>query len=131
MHNGNRLAGNILILRKGLIQKTNKQTVYADHTLPTNFTVADKKLCLSLHYDGLISRLFVNRKKQVVSKAKDSEITPYKMCLGSISTDFSATNAQKIGLHENVYDFSVEYGVFSDFEIQDIHPYLMKKNRVV
>ena len=53
------------------------------------------------------------------------------MCLGSISTDFSATNAQKIGLHENVYDFSVEYGVFPDFEIQDIHPYLMKKNRVV
>ena len=49
------------------------------------------------------------------------------MCLGNISTDFSTTNAQRTGLHGNVYDFSVECRVFSDFEIQDIHDYLMKK----
>ena len=36
------------------------------------------------------------------------------MCLGNISTDFNATNAQKTGLHGNIYDFSVEDGVFSD-----------------
>ena len=53
------------------------------------------------------------------------------MCLGNISTDFSATNAQKTGLHGHVYDFSVEYEVFSDFEIHDIHAYLMKKNGIV
>ena len=93
IHNGDRLAGNVLILGKDLIQKINKQTLYADHTFPTNFTVTDKKFCLSLHYDRLISRLFVNAKKQVVFNAKESEITPYEMCLGNISTDFSATNA--------------------------------------
>ena len=49
------------------------------------------------------------------------------MCLGNISTDFNATNAQKTGLHGNIYDFIVEYRVFSDFEIHDIHAYLMKK----
>ena len=65
-----------------------------------------------MHYDGLISRLFVNAKKQVVFKAKDSEITPYKMCLGNISTEFNAINAQKTSLHGNIYDFSVEYGIF-------------------
>ena len=101
VNNSNKLAGNVLVLEKGVIQKINKQTVYADHTIPTNFTVTDKTFCLSLHYDGLISRLFVNGTKQVVFKAKNSEITAYKMCLRNISTDFSATNTQKTGLHEN------------------------------
>ena len=105
--------------------------MYPDHTFPTNFTKSDKKFCLTLHYDGSISRLFVNAKRQVVFKAKDSEITPYKMCLGNISADFSATNTQKTGLHGNIYDFSVEYGGFSDFEICDIHKYLMNKNNIV
>ena len=53
------------------------------------------------------------------------------MCLGNISADFSSTNALKTALHGNVYDFSIEYGVFSDFEIQDIYAYLMKKNGIV
>ena len=34
---------------------------------------------------------------------------------------------QMTGLHENINDFSVEYGVFSDFELHDIHVYLIKK----
>ena len=115
---------------KGLIEKLNGKTLYAEQIYPTNFTVTDKNFCLSLHYDGDISRLFVNGKKQVAFTAKDSEITPYKMSLGNISTDFSATNSQKTELHGYVYDFSVEYGVFSDFEIQDIHAYLIKKNSI-
>ena len=53
------------------------------------------------------------------------------MCLGNISTDFSAKNSQKTGLHGNIYDFCVEYGVFSEFEIYDIHRYLMNKNNIV
>ena len=93
IHNGNRLAGNVLILGNDLIQKINQQTVHADHTVPTSFTVTGKKFCLSLYYDGSISRLFVNDKRQIVFKAKDSEMIPYKMYLGNISTDFSATNA--------------------------------------
>ena len=53
------------------------------------------------------------------------------MCLGNISAEFSSKNALKTRLHENIYDFSVEYGVFSDFGIHDIHAYLMKNNRTV
>ena len=130
-HNGNKLPENVLILGKGLIQKINGQTVYADYSLPNNSTQTDKKVCLSLHYDGPISRIFVNGKRQVKFTAKDSQITPYKMCLGNISADFSVENAQKTGLHGNIYDFSFECGVFSDFEIHDLHAYLMKKNDIV
>ena len=43
IQNSNRLAGNILVSRKGLIQKINKQTVYADHELLNiNYTQIDK-----------------------------------------------------------------------------------------
>ena len=93
--------------------------------------MTDKKFCINLYYDVLISRLFVNAKIQVVFKPKDSEVTLCKMCLGNISTNFNATNPQKTGLHGNIYDFSVEYGVFSDFEIHDIHVYLMTKSGIV
>ena len=102
IHNSNKKASNVLILGKGLIQEINKQRVYTDHTFPSNFTVTDKKFCPSLHYDRLIGRLFVNAKKQVVFEAKISEITSYKMCLGSIPTDFNAINAQKTSLHGNM-----------------------------
>ena len=48
-----------------------------------------------------------------------------------LSADFNATNAQKTGLHGNIYDFSVEYGVFSDFEVYNIHRYLLNKNDIL
>ena len=116
----------MLVLGKGLTQKINKQTVYADHTIPTNFTATDKKFCLSLHYDGFYGRLFGNGKKQV-----NSEIKQHKVCLGKISSDFSAVNAAKTGLYGSVYDFSVDYRIISYFEVYDIHRYLMKKNYIV
>ena len=58
----------------------------------TNFTVTNKKFCLSLHYNGDSSYLFVNNKEIVNFKAKDSEIVPYPLCLGNVSKDFSLIN---------------------------------------
>ena len=55
----------------------------------TNFTVDNKKFCLSLHYNGDNSYLFVNGKEIIKFKAKDSEIVPHPLCLGNISKDFS------------------------------------------
>ena len=55
----------------------------------TNFTVANKKFCLSLHYNGDNSHLFVNGKKNINFKAKDSEIVSYPLCLGGLSKHFS------------------------------------------
>ena len=73
-----------------------------------NFTVTKKKFCLSLHYNGANSYLFVNGKEIVKFKAKDSEIVASPICLGNISKDWSADNMKKTGLNEYVYEFSVD-----------------------
>ena len=130
VHSSNKTS-NIFVLGRNIVPKLNGKTFYAEEMYPANFTVADKKFCLSLHYDGSVSRLFVNGKRQALFTIKDSEINPYPLCLRNISKDFSSPNAQKPGLNGHVYDFSVEYGVFSDFKIQDIHTYLMSKNNIV
>ena len=55
--------------------------------------------------------MFVNDKETVMFKAADSKMVPYPLCLGNISKDFNSTNAQKTGLFEYIYDFSVDYRV--------------------
>ena len=49
-----------------------------------NFTVTKKKFCLSLHYNGVNSYLFVNGIEIIKFKAKDSEIVPSPLCLGNL-----------------------------------------------
>ena len=49
----------ILILRKGPTQGL-KHTLTAEKTYLINFTVTKKKFCLSLHYNGANSYLFLN-----------------------------------------------------------------------
>ena len=96
-----------------------------------NFTVAKKKFCLSLHYNGANSCLFVNGAEIYKFKAKDSEIVPSPLCLGNVSKDWSADNIKKTGFTGYVYDFSVDYNVTDVDDIKDIHKYLMKKNDIV
>ena len=60
-----------------------------------NFTVTRKKFCLSLHYNGANSYLFVNDKEIHKIKAKDSEIVATPLCLGNISKDCSVANLKK------------------------------------
>ena len=50
-----------------------------------NFTVTNIKFCLSLHYNGANSYLFVNSTKIFKFKAKDSELLAAPLCLGNIS----------------------------------------------
>ena len=52
-----------------------------------NFTEHNKKFCLSLHYNGANSYLFVNGKEFHKFKAKDSEIVATPLYLGNISKD--------------------------------------------
>ena len=96
-----------------------------------NFTKENTKFCLSLHYNGANSYLFVNGKEIIKFKAKDSEITAYPLCLGNISKDGSVDNMKKSGLKGYVYDFSVDYNAIAFSDILDIHKYLMKKNEIV
>ena len=73
-----------------------------------NFTVTKKKFCLSLHYNGADSYLFVIGKEIVRFKAKDSETVTTPLYLGNISKDWSVGN-MKTGLNGYVQKFCVDY----------------------
>ena len=96
-----------------------------------NFTENNKRFCLSLHYNGANSYLFVNGTEIYKSKAKDSEIVASPLCLGNISKDFSADNMKKkTRLNGYVYDFSVDYDAIVVEDILDIRKYLMEKDNI-
>ena len=63
-----------------------------------NFTVTNKKLCLSLHYNGANSYMFVNGTGIYKFKAKNSKIVASPLCLGNISKDSLIDNMKKICL---------------------------------
>ena len=108
VHANNRTK-NILVLAKDFIQGSENTTIYAEKLYSINFTENNKKFCLSLHYNGDNSYLFVNGKEIIEFKAKISEIVPNMLCLGNISKDFSAENIKNNGLWESIYHFSVDY----------------------
>ena len=120
---------NILVLGKGLTLGL-EHTLTAEKMYSINFTVT-KKLCLSLHYNGANSCLFVNGTEIYKFKSKHSEIVTSSLCLGNISKDCSADNMKKTGLTGYVYDFSAAYDAMTVDDIKDIHKYLMKKNDIV
>ena len=126
----NNRANNTLVLGKDFTQGINGTTVYAEKMYSTNFTVTNKKICLSLHYNSDSSYLFVNGKQIVNFKAKDSETVPYPLCLGNVSKDFSPLNTTNTRLYGYIYDFSVNYEAIANDKILDIHKYLMKKNNI-
>ena len=74
----------ILILGEGPTQGL-EHTLTAEKLYSINFTKENTKFCLSLHYNGANSYLFVNGTKIIKFKAKDSEIKAYPLCLGNIS----------------------------------------------
>ena len=120
----------ILILGKVPTQGL-EHALTAEKLYSINFTVTKKKFCLSLHYNGAISYLFVNGTGIYKFKAKDSEIVASPLCLGNISKDWSGDNIKNTGFNGYVYDFSVDYDATDVDDILDIHKYLMKKNNIV
>ena len=76
----------ILILGHGLTQKVNNTTIYAEKKYSPNFSAENKVFCLSLHYNGDNSYLFVNGKEVTKFKAEKSEIKANQLTLGSISS---------------------------------------------
>ena len=96
-----------------------------------NFTVAKNKFCLSLHYNGANSYLFVNGTGIYKFKAKDSEIVATPLYLRNISKDWSIDNMRRTGFNGYIYDFSVGYDATDIDDIKDIHKYLIKKNNIM
>ena len=99
----NNTANNILVFGKEFIQGINGTTIYAEKMCSTNFTVTNKKFCLSSHYNGGSSYLLVNGKEIVNFKAKDSETVSYPLCLGNLSKDLSLVNTTNAGLYVYIY----------------------------
>ena len=95
-----------------------------------NFTKENPKFCLSLNYNGVNNYLFVNGKEIHKFTGKDSNITPYELCLGNITKGWSIDNMKKNSLKGYVYDFSVGNDAISVSDITDIHKYLLEKNKM-
>ena len=127
-HIGNKKK-DFLILGKRLT-KGLKYRLTAEKMFSINFTEHNKKLCLSLHYNGANSYLFVNGTEIIKFKAKVSEIVATALRLGNVSKDFSKDNMKKTGFYGYVYDFSVDYDAIAVNDILDIHKYLMKKHEI-
>ena len=85
----------ILFLGKGLTQVL-EHTLTAEKLYSIKFTKENKEFCLSLHYNGANSYLFVNAREIIKFKGKDSETTAYPLCLANISKDWSVDNMKKL-----------------------------------
>ena len=113
------------------MQRLGEHSLTAERMYSINFSKDNIKFCLSLHYNGANSYLFVNGTEIIKFKTKDSEIVASPLCLGKISKDWSTDNLRKSSFTGYVYDFSVGYDAIDVNDIKDIHKYLMKTNNIV
>ena len=112
------------------VQGINDTPLYAEKLYSQNFTAANKKFVLSLHYNSDNSYLFINCKRELKFKAKDDQIVKEILCLGNISDDWTVANAQKTGLWGEINDFAVDYTSTNIGDIYNVHRYLMKKHNI-
>ena len=126
----NNKANNIYVMGDLFVQGINDTTLYAEKIYGQNFTAANKKFVLSLHYNGDGSYLFVNGKQELKFKAKDDQIVKEILCLRNISDDWTTANAEKTGFWGEIYDFAVDYTSTNTGDIYNIHRYLMKKHNI-
>ena len=96
-----------------------------------NFAATKTRFCLSLHYNGANSYLFVNGTKIIKFNAKDSEIAANPLRLGNISKDSFLDNMKKTGLIGSLYDFGVDNDAIANDDILETHKYLAKRNGIV
>ena len=116
----------ILVLNEGIIQIPST-TLYAEEMYSVSFTENNKKFCLSLHYNGDNSYLFVNSIKIIKFKEKGSRFVTNPLCLGDASRETTANSINETCLYGHVFDCSVNYRPVAIIDILDIRKYLMKK----
>ena len=67
-----------------VLQGLEYTTLTAETKYSINFTEHNKKIFLSLHYNGAHSYLFVSCREITKFRAKDSEISAIPLCLGNV-----------------------------------------------
>ena len=119
-----------MILGKGPTQGL-EHTLSAEKMYSINFTKENTKFCLSLHYNGANSYLFVNGKEIFIHlQQKILKLIHMNYAYEIYQKDWSVDNTKKTGLKRYIYDFSVDYDDISISDITDIHKYLMEKNKI-
>ena len=126
----NKKNNNIYVMGDRIVQGINGTTLYAEKVHKTNFTAPNKKILLSLHYNGDNSSLFVNGCQELKFEAKTDQMFLRELCLGNISSDWVVNTAEKTGLHGNVYDFVVDPIATGVGKIYDMHGFLMIKHNI-
>ena len=89
-----------------------------------NFTKANTKFSLSLHYNSDNSYLFVDGKEISKFKADNKNVNPLSFVSEVYLMDLV------LSLNRNVYDFSVDYNSIDKSDILNIQKYLMTKNNI-
>ena len=74
-----------------------------------DFSKANTKLCLSLHYNADNSYFFVNRKEIFKFKGDSNKVNfPNEFCLRSVPNGFSNTESREVSLNRDMHYFSVD-----------------------
>ena len=122
---------NFLVLGEGPNYGINGSFASPEETFSINFTKPKTNFCLSLHYNGDNSYLFVNGKEIFKFKTDYKNVNfLIQFCLGSIYNGFGVIESRKVFLKGNMYDFSVHYNAIDKSGILSIHKYLMAKNKI-
>ena len=83
------------------------------------------KSCLSWHYNGANSYLFVNGAEIHKFKAGYTEVNPIPLYLGNSWKYYFVGNMKQTGFYGYAFDFSVDYDPVTVDDILDIHKYLI------
>ena len=103
----------------------------SEKKISINFSKANTKFCLSLHYDDNNTYLLVNQKENFKFKANNKNANfQTQFLFGSISNEFSATESREVSSNENGYDFSVNYSSVDKSDILNFHKYLNNENDI-
>ena len=122
-----------LITGKGPTQRL-EHTLSAEKVHSISFTENNKKVCLSLHYNGADSYLlmvqkFINLKQSILNLQQVHYVQ--ETFHQSRKQDWTVDNMKKTELNRYVYDFSADYDAIAVDDILEIHKYLMKKKNMI
>ena len=96
-----------------------------------NFSVSKNKFCLSLHYNGANSYLFVNGIEVIRFKVNDGWIVENSLCVGNILEKFSAANMKRQDYMDLFMILVLMVMLLKLMIYLDIHKYLMEKNNII
>ena len=114
-----------LIFGKGPTQVLDDTTLTVEAQYSINFSKSNERFCLTLHYNGSNSLLFVNATKMHQLKPKYSEIKKYSLCLGKI---FQLRTWKETRTEWLCVQFFADNRASDNSNVINIHKYFMKKD---